>query len=128
MRIQDIYDNESNRVWFENLKEMFGFGHFTPFKVISFLVLFVFVNVIVFMTFFSSKQIIPPPKNLHAGKYVLGTKLGMVEFSCSRWLLEVYIDSKRITCGETVPLEKFSSTPSVKFARAKHVSVPVFIM
>ena len=75
------------------------------------------------MTFFSSNQIIPPPKNLHAGKYVLGTKLSMVEFSCSRWLLEVFVDGKHITCGETVPLEKFSATPSVKFARAKHVSV-----
>ena len=76
------------------------------------------------MMFFSSNQMIPPPKNSHAGKYVLGTKLSMIEFSCSRWILEIYVDTKPITCGETVPLEKFSSNtpPSVKFSRAKDVS------
>lgn len=34
------------------------------------------------------------------------------------------MDDKRISCGEIVPLEMFSSkAPSVKFSRAKDVSV-----
>lgn len=103
---------------------LLGWNHFTPFRVIFFLVLFVIVNIIVFMTFFSSNELIPPPKNQHAGKYILGTKLSMIQFSCSRWLLEVFIGTKTILCGESVPLEKLpSEPPSVKFSRAKDVSV-----
>ena len=100
---------------------LFGLNNFTPFKVISFLVGFVIVNIIVFMTFFSSDQIIPPPKNF-AGKYTLGTTLSMIKFSCSRWLLEVLIGDKVISCGQTVPLIEFSELVSVKFSRAKDVS------
>lgn len=103
-------------------------NYITPFRVIVFLVLFVIVNIVVFMTF-SSKKMIPPPKNNHVTKYYLGTKLRMIEFSCSRWILEVFVDDKPISCGETVPLENFSSRPpSVKFSRAKDVSVLVYYL
>ena len=103
---------------------LFGLSNFSPFKVISFLVGFVVVNIIVFMTFFSSDQIIPPPKNF-AGKYTLGTTLNMIKFSCSRWLLEVFIDNKVISCGQTVPLKEFSKLVYVKFSRAKDVSIHI---
>ena len=106
-----------------NDKMLFGWSHFTPFRVISFLVVFVVVNIVVLMTFFSSNQIIPPPKNLAAGKYVLGTKLNMVRFACSRWLLDVFLDNNVVSCGQIVPLKEFSSKYlSVKFSRAKDVS------
>ena len=47
----------------------------------------------------------------------------MIKFSCSRWLLEVFIDNKVISCGQTVPLKEFSKLVSVKFSRAKDVSI-----
>ena len=103
---------------------MLAWNSFTPFRVISFLVIFVIVNIIVFMTLFSSNEMMPPPKN-QAVKYLLGTKLGMVQFSCSRWLLEVFINNKPVACGKTVPIKAFSENQiglSVKFSRAKIVS------
>jgi len=106
---------------------MWAWNSFTPFRVISFLVIFVIVNIIVFMTLFSSDEMMPPPKK-QAAKYLLGTKLGMVQFSCSRWLLEVFINNKPVACGKTVPIETFSKESekqiglSVKFSRAKSVS------
>jgi len=90
--------------------------------------IFVLVNVIVFMTLFSPNQMMPPPKKQQAAKYLLGTKLGMVQFSCSRWLLEVFINNKPVACGMTVPIESFSKKDgnqirlTVKFSRAKTVS------
>ena len=79
------------------------------------------------MTLFSSDEMMPPPKK-QAAKYLLGTKLGMVQFSCSRWQLEVFINKKPVACGKTVPIEVFSKESekqislSVKFSRAKSVS------
>jgi len=105
---------------------MWAWNSFTPFRVIFFLVIFVIVNIIVFMTLFSSNEMMPPPKK-QAVKYLLGTKLSMVQFSCSRWLLEVFINDKPVACGKTVPIEIFSKESekkiglSVKFTRAKSV-------
>ena len=102
---------------------LLGWNNVTPFRVIFFLVVFVIVNIIVFMTFFSSNEILPPPNNQHVGMYLLGTKLSMIEFSCSRWVLEVFIKDEPISCGQVLPLKKFSSkTLTVKFSRAKDVS------